>query len=141
MFSDKKNDNTESSKSSKQQNKLAEGTELIGDITGSGSFRIEGKLEGTLKTAGKVVLGKTGIIDGQLECENADIEGNFSGKIKVKNTLTLKSSAKIDGEVETRRLSIEPGAEFNASCEMKEQVKSLKNENSKKQKREQGQSA
>ena len=112
----------------KEQNKIAQGTTITGNIEGKGSFRIEGKVEGTLRTAGKIVVGKTGYIDGEIECENADFEGKFTGKIVVKDTLTLKSSAHIEGEVITGKLDVDPGATFNATCSMKGAVKSLNDE-------------
>ena len=91
MFSENKKNRGVSSDAVKEQNKIAQGTTITGNIEGKGSFRIEGKVEGTLRTAGKIVVGKTGYIDGEIECENADFEGKFTGKIVVKDTLTLKS--------------------------------------------------
>ena len=58
---------------------------------------------------------------------NADFEGSFSGKLKLGGMLTLRSSAYIEGEVEISKLSVEPGATFNATCSMKVGVKELKN--------------
>lgn len=131
MFSEnKKSKSSKQSKSeaSREQNKISEGTVFTGDLVGSGSFRIEGKLVGTLKTPGKVVLGKTGFIDGNLECDSADVEGKITGKVNVSNTLTLRSTAHIEGEVTVGRLAIEPEATFNATCKMKGSVKSLNDE-------------
>jgi len=71
------------------------------------------------------VVGKTGYIDGEIECENADFEGKFTGKLVVKDTLSLKSTAHIEGEVVTGKLTVEPGATFNATCSMKGAVKTL----------------
>ena len=59
--------------------------------------------------------------------ENADFEGGFSGKLKLSGMLTLRSSAYIEGEVEIAKLSVEPGATFNATCSMKGGVKELNN--------------
>ncbi|GGZ60516.1 bactofilin family protein [Mesonia mobilis] len=128
MFSENKKNRGVSSDAVKEQNKIAQGTTITGNIEGKGSFRIEGKVEGTLRTAGKIVVGKTGYIDGEIECENADFEGKFTGKIVVKDTLTLKSSAHIEGEVITGKLDVDPGATFNATCSMKGAVKSLNDE-------------
>lgn len=100
-----------------------------------GGFRIEGTLNGSLKTSGKVVISKGGFINGSLQCQNADFEGKFSGKIKVEETLTLRSSAVIDGEVIAGKLSIEPGAAFNASCEMKGSLKAIKIDDQKQKER------
>ena len=128
MFSENKKSRGLSSEGLKEQNKIAQGTTITGNVEGKGSFRIEGKVEGTLKTAGKIVVGKTGYIDGEMECENADIEGKFSGKLVIKDTLSLKSTAHIEGDVITGKLSVEPGATFNATCSMKGGVKSLSDE-------------
>jgi len=91
---------------------------LTGDIESSGFFRIDGSVTGNIKTPSKVVLGKSGIINGTLSCENADIEGNFNGTLDVSGTLTLRATAHIEGEVTVGKLAVEPGATFNASCAM-----------------------
>ena len=118
MFSDKKNANTTGSEPGASQNRINEGTHLNGDITSNGFFRIDGFVEGTVTTPSKVVLGKNGVVKGNLSCENADIAGNFTGNLNVSKLLTLRSSANIKGEVLVGKLSVEPGAIFNATCSM-----------------------
>mgnify|MGYP000285726137 CR=1 FL=1 len=108
-----------------QQNIIAQDTKLVGDITSSSPIRIDGTLEGNLTTQGKVVVGKMGSIKGILKGSNADIEGKFSGKIELSGTLVLKATAQIEGEVMIGKLSVEPGATFNANCSMRGAVKSL----------------
>ena len=120
---------------SKEQNRISAGTIITGDIEAKGGFRIEGTLKGTLNTAGKVVISKGGFIEGTLDCQNADFEGKFSGKLTVHETLTLRSSAVIDGEVIAGKLAIEPGAAFNASCEMKGTLKNIKKDEQKQKER------
>ena len=111
-----------------QQNTIAQGTIFEGDLKSEGDFRIEGVIQGTLITKGKVVIGNTGKIDGSLSCKNADIEGSFKGKLTVQETLSLRATARVEGEVETGKLAVEPGASFNAHCQMKDSVKELKAE-------------
>jgi len=125
MFVENKKSN---SNSFSQQNTIAQGTAFMGDLTSEGDFRIEGVINGSLTTSGKVVIGKTGALEGVLNCDNADIEGKFKGTLNVSNTLNLRSSAHIEGEVQIGKLSVEPGATFNANCLMKGSVKELKNE-------------
>lgn len=117
----------------KEQNKIAQGTTLKGDIDSQGSFRIEGKVEGNISTVGKIVIGKTGYVEGSIKAEYADIEGKFAGEITINSTLTLRATAIIEGHVITEKLSVEPGAIFNASCKMKSAVKTL-NDGKRKQK-------
>ena len=130
MFSESKK--SRSATGQNEQNRISAGTLVTGEISGKGCFRIEGTLEGSLKTPGKVVISEGGLINGSLECENADIEGNFKGKLLVKGTLSLRSLANIEGEVITGKLAVEPGAVFNASCEMTGGLKPLIKENEKR---------
>lgn len=102
-----------------QPNRIEKNTRIKGEITSEADFRIDGKLDGNVKTSGKVVIGKDGYIHGKVECVNADIEGNFNGELLVSELLSLKSSAVIEGTVIVAKLSVEPGATFNASCTMK----------------------
>jgi cytoskeletal protein CcmA (bactofilin family) len=125
MFSDGKRGRGDAIESSTQQNRIAQGTTIVGDIVSEGGFRIDGSVQGTIKTPGKIVVGKSGIINGTLEGTNADFEGRFSGKMKLSGVLSLKSSAFIEGEVEIGKLAVEPGATFNAVCSMKGAVKEL----------------
>ncbi|MGO3184432.1 MAG: bactofilin family protein [Aequorivita sp.] len=117
MFSDKKEKRT-TAEPSATQNRINEGTMLKGDVSSTGFFRIDGTIEGNIKTPSKVVLGKTGVIIGTLSCENADIEGKFEGNLQVTETLTLRSTAVIEGDVAVGKLAVEPGATMNASCVM-----------------------
>ncbi|SDR93022.1 bactofilin family protein [Christiangramia echinicola] len=130
MFSEPKK--SKSTSNQNEQNRISAGTIIKGEISGKGCFRIEGTLDGSLKTTGKVVISKGGLITGTLECENADVEGSFKGKLFVKDVLALRSLANIEGEVVAGKLSIEPGAVFNATCEMNGGVKPLTKENEKR---------
>ena len=134
MFSDQKKGKMAATESYSQQNLIAKGTTITGDIVSEGDFRIEGNIKGNLKTPGKVVIGKTGHVQGKVESNIAEIEGSFSGSLEVNNILTLKSTAVISGEVIVNKLSVEPGAEFNATCSMKGSVKKLDNEKSEEEK-------
>ena len=111
--------------SNNQQNMITEGTIVNGDIISEGDFRVEGTINGSLKTSGKIVVGKTGLIDGNIDAENADFEGGFTGNLKLNGTLVIRSSAYIEGEVIISKLSVEPGATFNATCSMENGVKEL----------------
>jgi cytoskeletal protein CcmA (bactofilin family) len=119
-----------------ERNVIAKNTTIKGEIISDGDYRIDGVLEGDLKTKGRVIIGSGGVVDGTIEASNTDIEGTFSGKLTVEKILTVKSIAKISGEVVVGKLSIEPGAAFNASCTMKAIVKEVNKEDGKKSKKE-----
>jgi len=101
-------------------NLISNGTEITGDIKSNGDIRIDGMLTGNLETKGKVVIGPTGKVKGEVFCKNSEVSGAVDGKISVGQLLSLKVSSRITGEIITFKLSIEPGANFTGNCRMNE---------------------
>ena len=101
-------------------NLISPGTDITGDIKSNGDIRIDGTLKGNLNTKGKLVIGPTGKICGEVICKNSEVSGIVEGKIIVGQLLTLKASSKILGDIATLKLSIEPGAIFSGNCKMSE---------------------
>ncbi len=99
-------------------NTIVSGTVIKGEITANGDFRIDGTLIGSINCKGKIVIGQSGKIEGEVVCQNADISGKTKAKIIVDELLMLKSTAELNGDVVTGKLSIEPGAKFTGSCDM-----------------------
>ena len=94
-------------------------TKIIGDIFSEADFRIDGIVEGNITTTGKIVVGKSGKINGKINCSNADISGSISGKIEVNEVLSLMSESLIQGDIITGKLSVEEGSQVEASISMK----------------------
>jgi cytoskeletal protein CcmA (bactofilin family) len=109
-------------------NIIGAGTSIEGDVVSSGDIRIDGTLKGTLKTRGKLVVGPSGSVEGDVQCQNADVSGSVRGKITVTELLSLKGTAKLTGEISTGKLAIEPGADFSGSCSMGGVVKDIQHE-------------
>ncbi len=80
-------------------NRIVEGTTIHGEIVSPADFRLDGHLIGNFQSKGKIVIGPAGSVKGDIVCKNADIEGKC--------------------EVICGKLSVEPGAEFSATCTMK----------------------
>ena len=108
-------------------NRIVEGTVIEGEIKCDSNIRIDGVIKGTITTKGRVVIGPSGKIEGDVVCRNADIEGQLNGKISVNELLSLKATAKINGQVTTGKLSVEPGAVINATVDMGGIVKDIAN--------------
>jgi cytoskeletal protein CcmA (bactofilin family) len=127
MFSKSSNMSKTNYPESGSVNIIGPGTVITGDITTNGDVRVDGTLKGTLIVRGKLVLGSTGQVEGEITCQNADISGGIKGKINVSELLALKSTAKINGDIITNKLAIEPGANFTGSCSMGGIIKDIKN--------------
>ena len=101
-------------------NLISIGTDITGDVKSTGDIRIDGSLTGNLNTKGKIVIGPTGKVNGEVVCKNSEVSGTVEGRIIVSQLLILKASSKIFGDIATSKLSIEPGAIFSGTCKMSE---------------------
>lgn len=110
-------------------NLIGNGTTIIGDITSNGDIRIDGSLKGNISISGKLVVGSSGNIEGNVTCQNADVSGKINGKINVTELLSLKSTAKLLGDIVTGKITIEPNATFTGTCNMGTVVKNISNVN------------
>ncbi len=115
-------------------NRIVAGTQIEGEITSDSNIRIDGSVKGTIRAKGRLVVGPTGSIHGEIVCENADIEGKINGKISVNGLLSLKSTARLECDILTQKLAIEPGATFSGNCAMGSEgkptpISSLENRN------------
>ena len=127
MFSNNKNNNMKnSSNNSSVVNMVGSGTVITGDIKSKSDIRIDGILKGSVNTEGKLVVGSSGVVEGDVVCSNADISGEIKAKITVSQLLSLTSSSKLNGDIVTNKLSIEPGASFSGSCSMGAVIKDIK---------------
>ncbi len=99
-------------------NLIGTGTVIKGEVNSTGDIRIDGTLTGQVKCKGKIVVGSTGVLEGDIFCQNADFSGKIKGKIEVSELLTLKSTARMYGDIITNKLAIEPGASFTGTCSM-----------------------
>lgn len=111
---------TSISPDSSARNIIGQGTKITGDIELTGDFRIDGQLIGTIISSGKIVVGNSGVVQGNITCQNADISGSITGKLIAEDLTSFKATSDFEGELTTNRIAIEVGAKFNGKCDMKE---------------------
>ncbi len=99
-------------------NLVGAGTTIKGEIMSKGDIRVDGKIIGQVRSEGKIVIGNTGVIEGDVFCKNADFSGSVKGKAEVGELLILQASSIFLGDIITNKLSIEPGARFSGTCSM-----------------------
>jgi cytoskeletal protein CcmA (bactofilin family) len=99
-------------------NALAFGTTVKGDVTTDGDFRLDGRIEGTISCGGKIVIGPTAQVEGDIISVNAEILGSVVGSITTSEVLVLKPTAVIKGVITTHALVVEPSAKFSGTCNM-----------------------
>lgn len=100
------------------RNLIGKGTVIKGDVESSGDIRVDGRLIGSLKSNGKIVIGQTGEVEGDLSCKQADISGTVKGVLKCEELTSLKSTSRVEVDLVTKQLYIEVGAIFTGKCQM-----------------------
>jgi cytoskeletal protein CcmA (bactofilin family) len=96
--------------------RISAGTVIKGEILSPTDIRIDGTFEGRVQSKGRVVVGESATIKGDIVCENIDLWGKVEGNLFVKDTLSLKEGCVVDGNLHIRRLAVELGATFNGNC-------------------------
>ena len=99
-------------------NMIGVGTTIEGNISSNENIRFDGNLNGNLNTKGKVFVGQSGRVTGEIRCKNCEVEGVVDGKVIVEELLSLRSMSKVYGEIKIGKLAIEPGATFTGKCDM-----------------------
>lgn len=103
-------------------NLIAAGTKISGELISDGDIRIDGELTGNLESKGRLVIGASGKVEGDIKCKSCEIAGTQKGKLFIAELLTLKASSVVSGDMVTGRLSIEPGAYFMGTCTMSDET-------------------
>ncbi len=106
-------------------NLVGTGTTIKGEIISKGDIRVDGKIIGQVRSEGKIVIGTSGMVEGDIYCINADFSGKVNGKAEVTELLSLKESSVFLGDIITNKLSIEPGAKFSGTCSMDKEDKKV----------------
>ena len=98
--------------------RISAGTIIKGEIISPCDIRIDGTFEGKIQSKGRVVVGESAHIKGDIVCDSIDLWGKVEGNVFVKDTLNLKEGCSVTGNLNVRKLSVELGATFNGNCKM-----------------------
>ena len=104
--------------SSNALNTLVKGTAVEGTLRCENDLRVDGVIKGKLHCQSKVIIGPTGMVEGEIRCQNAVIEGRFKGILQVNELLNIRETADVEGEITTNKLVVQSGARFNVACKM-----------------------
>tara|TARA_B100000963_G_C22111574_1_gene445118 strand:+ start:55 stop:456 length:402 start_codon:yes stop_codon:yes gene_type:complete len=106
-------------------NRIVEGTTFEGNIHSDSNIRIDGFFNGDLTTSGRLVVGSSGSLRGNVACADCEVEGTVDGHLHAKGRVSLKSTARVEGEVFYGQLAIESGAELSGTCYINTKVKEI----------------
>lgn len=106
---------------------VSSGTTLKGDISSSNDLRIDGTVIGNINSASKIIIGASGVVEGDISGNQADISGKVSGNVKAKELLQLRGESIVSGNLYAGKLQIEPSAVFNGQCHMGANIVDMSN--------------
>ena len=109
---------TSNTSSSSGTNVVTEGTVIQGEIKSKQDIQIDGKVKGIIRSESRILVGRSGIVDGDVISKNGDVSGKISGKIEVSEMLYLRANSVVDGDIVVGKLVVESGAIFNGNCRM-----------------------
>ncbi len=99
-------------------NRISTGTEFHGVLNSVSDIRIDGLFEGKITTVGKLVIGESARLLGEVVAKSCDIWGEVDGKVLVREVFGLRKSGTIKGKIACQKIFIEEGGVFNGSCKM-----------------------
>ena len=97
---------------------LSKEVKIEGEIQGSENLQVEGRFKGTIKLAGDVYIGPTGIVDADIEADNVIVQGQINGNVLAHKQLQIQSSGKLVGDCTAQSIDIKEGALFEGRSKM-----------------------
>ncbi|MDT8368107.1 MAG: polymer-forming cytoskeletal protein [Longimicrobiales bacterium] len=102
---------------------IASGMTVTGDCETDGTLRIEGRVEGSVRAAKGVIVGREGVVDGHVVTQDAVISGRVTGSVTAESRLELQGTACIEGDVRALRMQLQEGGEINGTLTMGERIR------------------
>ena len=89
---------------------ISEGCKITGTISGSGSYLVNGEVDGDCEVAGTVTLAENGFWRGTIHAENVIVAGRVDGDIIAGGKVEITDSARITGTVSGEAIAVAEGA-------------------------------
>jgi cytoskeletal protein CcmA (bactofilin family) len=99
---------------------IGPGMRVVGDCQTDGTLRIEGSVKGTVRAGKAVVLGKEGVIEGDIITQDAVVGGRVTGSILAESRLELQATCTVEGEIKARRIKLDEGGAVQGSVHVGE---------------------
>jgi len=97
---------------------IGPGMKVTGDCEADGAIRVEGSVKGNIRAGKAVVVGRDGVVDGDIFTQDAVIAGTVKGVIRAESRLEIQASSRLEGEVIASRMQLEEGAILNGTVQM-----------------------
>ncbi len=96
----------------KIENVLGANTRFDGQLKAQGNIRVDGYFDGSIETAGNVVIGQAARVNASIVANNVQVWGALQGRILASGRLEILPSGRVWGEVRVAALLIDEGGVF-----------------------------
>ena len=97
---------------------IAPGMKVVGDLETSGILKIDGTVQGSIRGARQVMLGRSGVIQGDVQAEEVILGGRVVGTVTATERVEIQSNSVIEGDVHTRSIVVFEGGLLNGNVRM-----------------------
>lgn len=97
-------------------------TEIKGEISFKGSFRIDGRFKGKIDSDSMLIIGDSGKVEADIKIGYIVIDGEVKGSIEATERVEVHSNGRVIGTITTPKLVVEEGAYLEASCQTTDKI-------------------
>lgn len=101
---------------------IAPGMRVVGDVECSGVLKIEGVVEGSVRGARQLLLGRQGEVKGDLQAREIVLGGRVEGTVVAEERIEIQGTALVNGDVHTKSIVVLEGGRINGQVRMDESV-------------------
>jgi len=94
------------------------GMKIVGDCSSDGTIRVEGQVEGSVKAAKSVVIGKEGVVLGDVVTQDAIVAGRVNGSVSAESRVELQATCRVQGDIRSRRIKLDEGGQVDGQLHM-----------------------
>lgn len=97
---------------------IGPGMRIVGDCSSDGTIRVEGKVEGSVNAGKSVVVGKDGIVKGNISTQDAIVAGTVDGSVTAESRVELQATCRVQGDIRSRRVKLDEGGQVDGQLHM-----------------------
>lgn len=97
---------------------VSEQVVLEGEIHGEENLHVFGRIRGAIRIDGDVLIGRTGVVEADVEASNITVEGTIRGNVLAREHLEIQSSGTMIGDIAARSIDIKEGSSFEGRSRM-----------------------
>jgi cytoskeletal protein CcmA (bactofilin family) len=94
------------------------GCTIRGELEFASSFRLDGRVEGTVRSRSELVVGEDGVVEGEIDVARCLVGGEVRGTIRASEQVVLHASARVWADIHTAALVMEDGALLEGKVNM-----------------------